>query len=120
MNRCILRKEVQLTYSVSKADANLQNVTVCTLQNEYIINPKNFILTKLILYPKFVYSFWLISQFFYRAMELYLIENRRKVSLNIPISHIFCNVIYLYINILNDVLKIISCTIKISKSDDRF
>ena len=103
MKRCILRKEEELSALVSNADANLLNVTVFTLQSEHIINPKNFILAMFMLFPKWVYSLWLISLFLYRALELYLIEKSQKFSLKILILRAFCKFNYLYISILNDI-----------------
>jgi hypothetical protein len=103
MKRCILRKEEELSALVSNADANLLNVTALTLQSEHIINPKNFILAIFMLFPKWVYSLWLISLFLYRALELYLIEKPSKFSLKILISRVFCKYNYLNINILSDV-----------------
>lgn len=46
--------------------------------NLHIINTKNFVLSKLMLDPKWAYTCWLISLFLYRTLELNLLKNQPK------------------------------------------
>ena len=68
---------------------NIEVLSLAKMEsNLHIINPKNFILTKLMLDPKWAYTCWLISIFLYRPLELY--------HINISALFDFCVKIFIY------------------------